>query len=132
MTLRTSFVGPEKETKRSLLEWAFSMSGKEVKGFTNHKWNGLSTIYFAEAAEKIYKENIYKEGVYHVYSPDAVTKFELVNIFNDVFSLGMQVEPAEAKESCDRSLSSVYDISSRICTKQISEQVKELQTFFKL
>lgn len=37
MTLRTSIIGPEKNSNRSLLGWAVSQKGKAVNGFTNHK-----------------------------------------------------------------------------------------------
>lgn len=132
MTLKTSFVGPEKNTKRSLLEWAFSQKGKTISGFTNHFWNGVTTIQFAQIIEKIINQNLYREGLFHIYSPDTVTKFELVNLFNEIFSLNMHIKPVEAKEFCDRSLYSVYELSSKVSDISIKDQLINLKEFFKL
>lgn len=132
MTLRTSFIGPEKNSGRSLLEWAFAQKGKTINGFTNHWWNGVSTLNFARITEKIMKENRYAEGIFHIFSPDTLTKFELVSIFNDVFKLGMTINPVEAAELCDRSLSSIYPLASAVSQIPIREQVEELKDFFNL
>ena len=132
MTLRTSFIGPEKNSSRSLLEWAFAQKGKTINGFTNHWWNGVSTLNFARIVETIIKENKYADGIFHIFSPDTLTKFELVSIFNDVFNLGMNINPVEAAESCDRSLSSAYPLASAVSRIPIREQVEELKDFFNL
>lgn len=132
MNLRTSIIGPERQSNKSLLGWAFSQKGKKVNGFTNHKWNGVTTLQFAKLAEKIMLEGIYKEGLFHLHSPDAMTKYEMVSAFNEIFSLGMTVSPAEAPEFCDRTLSSVYPLSKNISTLGIKEQVIELKEFFSL
>ncbi|MFI5145056.1 MAG: NAD-dependent dehydratase, partial [Ignavibacteria bacterium] len=132
MVLRTSFVGPENGRSRSLMEWAFSQKNNSVKGFTNHRWNGVSSIYFAEIARKIIDENLYEEGVYHIYSPGTVTKYELLQIFDKVFKLGLTISPAEASEKCDRSMSSIHTLSSKIVTKTIESQMTELKHFFNL
>ena len=45
MVLRTSIIGPEwGGNKRSVVEWVLSQRGKEINGFTNHRWNGLTTL----------------------------------------------------------------------------------------
>jgi len=132
MVLRTSFVGPENGRSRSLLEWAFSQKGKKVNGFTNHWWNGVSSLYFAEIIEKIINENLYTEGIHHIYSPDTVTKLELLQIFNRVFGLDLTISPAEAAEKCDRSLASIYDTSKKVSVKTIESQIAGLKDFFKL
>jgi dTDP-4-dehydrorhamnose reductase len=132
MTLRTSIIGPEKETNVSLLNWAFSMRGKKVNGFTNHFWNGVTTLQFAKVTEKIMLEGMYSDGLFHLHSPDTISKCELLEMFNNTFGLDLTVNPAEAKEFCDRSLSSVYPLSRNISKLTIAEQVKELKEFFSL
>lgn len=132
MVLRTSFVGPEKGTNRSLFEWTFSQRGKQINGFTNHRWNGISTLNFAEVCEQILDKGLYEERIFHIHSPNVITKYELLKIFNDVFELNLTIMPIESAELCDRSLSSIYELSSKVCTKPIIEQVRELKTFFRL
>ncbi|MFA3783811.1 dTDP-4-dehydrorhamnose reductase family protein [Melioribacteraceae bacterium 4301-Me] len=132
MVIRTSIIGEENSNSRSLLEWAKSQAGKEVNGFTNHLWNGVTTLYLAEIIEKILKNNLYQKGIFHIYSPDTVNKYELLNIFNEVYDLKLKINPVEAKESVDRSLASIFPLASKICTKMLDQQVREMSEFFKL
>jgi dTDP-4-dehydrorhamnose reductase len=131
MVLRTSIIGEEKGQSRSLLEWAKSQAGKEVNGFTNHKWNGVTTLYLAEIIENILKNNFYQKGLFHVHSPNTVNKYELLNIFNEVYELKFsKINDIEAKDTVDRSLSTVYKLSSKVCTKTLQQQVREMKEFF--
>jgi dTDP-4-dehydrorhamnose reductase len=133
MVLRTSIIGEEKNNSRSLLEWAKSQKGKEVNGFTNHLWNGVTTLYLAEIIENILKNNLYKEGIFHIHSPNTVNKFELLNLFNDIYQLNyLKINPVEAKDKIDRTLSSVYDLTKNVCTKKLEEQISEMKNFFEV
>lgn len=132
MTLRTSFIGPENGRGRSLLEWAFAQRGKTISGYTNHIWNGVSTVNFARIAEKIMLEGLYEKGIFHIFSADSATKYELVSLFNEVYSLNMKINAVEGPEFCDRSLSSIYPLSGKVSMLTIREQVRELKQFFGL
>lgn len=126
MTLRTSIIGEEKNRSRSLLEWAKSNKGQEVNGYANHFWNGVTTHYLSAVMEKIIGDNLYTKGLFHMHSPDVVSKYELLRIMSDAFHLDLKVNKADGPGFCDRSLSSVYDLSSRLVTKTIREQVEEI------
>ncbi|HQF37062.1 MAG TPA: SDR family oxidoreductase [Candidatus Dojkabacteria bacterium] len=130
MTLRTSIIGEEKGQSRSLLEWAKSQSGKEINGFTNHFWNGITTVYLAEIVRCIISENLYQYGIFHIHSPNTVSKYELMTIINDVYNLSMRINPFKANVLIDRSLASIYSLSSHIVKKQIKQQIVELMEFF--
>jgi dTDP-4-dehydrorhamnose reductase len=132
LTLRTSIIGPEKETNVSLLNWAFSQKGGQVNGFTNHYWNGVTTLQFAKLTEKIILDSMYEEGLFHLHSPDTKTKSELLHLFNDTFGLNITINPVEADKFCDRSLSSIYPLSGNISKQTIAGQLKELKEFFTL
>lgn len=131
MVLRTSIIGEENGQSRSLLEWAKSQKGNEVNGFTNHKWNGVTTLFLAEIIEKILTKDLYQKGVFHIHSPNTVTKYELLKIFNRVYDLQLKIKPVEAKEYCDRSLRSVKRLSNNLVNKTITEQLKEMREFFR-
>lgn len=130
MVLRTSIIGEENGQSRSLLEWAKSQFGKEVNGFTNHWWNGVTTVYLAEVIERIFQNGLYQKGIFHVHSPNTVTKYELLNIFNDAYELNLKINSTEAKESCDRSMASVYPLCKRVVLKTIEQQTTEMKMFF--
>jgi len=129
MVLRTSIIGEEKETKRSLLEWARNQAGNEVKGFTNHWWNGVTTVYLAEIIDAILHRDLYQPGVFHVHS-EGVNKYELLKLFNQVYQLDLKIEAVEWKTSCDRRLKSVHELSRLVSTKPLSRQLQEMKSFF--
>ena len=130
MTLRTSIIGEEKSQSHSLLEWARSQREKQVNGFTNHYWNGVTTVYLAEIIEKIIKQNLYKEGIFHIFSTNSVNKYELLSIINTTYKLNLKINSFEANISIDRTLSSIYKLSNKVCTKKLSQQIKEMKNFF--
>lgn len=132
MVLRTSIIGEENGQSRSLLEWAKNQSGNSVDGFTNHKWNGLTTVYLAEVIMKILKNNLYQKGIFHIHSPNIVTKYELLEIFNEIYQLKFsKISAIEAQIAVDRCISTIYDLSAQVCTKTIQQQIKEMRAFFK-
>lgn len=130
MVLRTSIIGEEYGQSRSLLEWAKSQAGKKVSGFVNHLWNGVTTVYLAEIIENLVTNNLYREGIFHIHSPNTITKYELLSIFNDAYKLSLTITSAKAPQPCDRSLSSNYSFSHQLVTKTIAQQVNEMKLFF--
>lgn len=130
MTLRTSIIGEEKNKSRSLLEWAKSQSGKTVKGFTNHFWNGVTTLYMAEVIENILNKSLYHKGIFHIHSLETVNKYELLRMFNEIYELDLTIIPSEAPESVDRSLASVYSLNATVVSKPLREQIEEMRKFF--
>lgn len=132
MTIRTAIIGEERGHYRSLIEWAKSQRGGTVNGYVNHYWNGVTTVHLAEVIEKILDNEIYTEGIFHLFSPNAVSKKELLEVLNEVYELNLTVQPAEAPVFCDRTLSSVYSLSSHLCTKTIMMQLYEMKEFFEM
>ncbi len=130
MTLRTSIIGEEKGQNRSLLEWVLSQKGKEVNGFTNHYWNGITTVYLAEIIEKIFNNNLYQKGIFHIFSKKSVSKYELLKIINDVYNLNIKIRPFEADTKIDRTLDSIFNLSRNLVKKSISKQIKDMKEFF--
>ncbi|MFZ4619446.1 MAG: sugar nucleotide-binding protein [Bacteroidota bacterium] len=132
MTLRTSIIGEEQDDNNSLIEWAKQQQGQTVDGIVNHFWNGVTTIHLAEIIEKIIENDAYAEGVFHLFSPNTVSKKELLEILNDAFGLHLKIVPAESSYYNDRTLTSNYPISRLFCTKTIHMQVYEMKEFFEL
>lgn len=130
MVLRTSIIGEESGQSRSLLEWAKSQAGNEVNGFTNHRWNGVTTLYLAEVIKNILDQDLYSKGIFHIYSPTSVNKLELLRIFDSVYELKLKINAVIAKDSVDRTMSSVKDLSQKVCTKELLVQVGEMKEFF--
>lgn len=131
MVIRTSIIGEENGQSRSLLEWTRSQAGKEVNGFTNHLWNGVTTLYLAEVIEKIFMNGLYQKGIFHIHSPNTVNKYELLQIIDRVYELKFpKINATEAKDAIDRSLASIYNLTNVVSVKTLENQIKEMKEFF--
>jgi dTDP-4-dehydrorhamnose reductase len=103
MVIRTSVIG-EGDFKGSLLEWVKGQ--KEINGFTNHFWNGVTCHHLAKEIGKIIKgEKWY--GVRHYFS-SPITKAQLVRDIAKVYGLDIKITDVEAPFSVDRTLDTVF------------------------
>lgn len=125
MVIRTSIIGEEIHNNCSLIEWAKSMKNKEVNGYLNHIWNGVTTKHYAELCEKIIIDNLYEEGIHHIFS-NAVSKNYLLKIISDKFGLNLTVRDFETPTKCDRALATVKKMNNLLGPKPIEQQIKEL------
>jgi len=127
MVIRTSIIGEELNNKLGLLEWVKSQEGKEVYGYTNHYWNGVTCLELAKIVEKIIIYRLYWTGVRHFHSPTSVSKYVLINMINSIYRLNIKLIPHETKK-LDRRLKSKMDLRN-FEIKELYEQIKELRHF---
>jgi len=125
MLLRTSIIGKEIHKKASLLEWAISQKGKDVKGFTNHFWNGVTTKQYAKICSQIIDNDLYENGLFHVFS-DIVDKYELMHLFNEHFKLDLSITAFETEQKCDRTLSTIKELKGKLQIPGLEQQISEL------
>lgn len=126
--IRTSIIGEETSNFLSLLEWVKSKRGLEVNGFTNHFWNGITCLQFAKICEQIIKEDIFWAGVKHVFSPQSVSKYELIKLISKVYDLNIKVNEYSSGEKCDRTLTTVRN-GIILQVPDLEEQLIELRNF---
>jgi dTDP-4-dehydrorhamnose reductase len=107
--LRCSIVGPEFKAFASLLEWfRHQNTGATVTGFTNHQWNGVTTLHFAALCAGIIKQDLPLEHLQHVIPAGAISKHEMLQLFRNEFQrTDIEVAPAEAGVRIDRTLDTV-------------------------
>ena len=127
--IRTSIIGEELNHKRSLVEWIKSNTGGEINGYSNHYWNGITCLQYAKIVEYMILNNIFWEGVRHIYSPTTVSKYELANIINDTYNLGIKINKFETDTVVDKSLSSIYEENKLFNIPELENQVKEMYIF---
>ena len=71
MTIRCSIIGHENRTPVSLMDWFLSQrNSAEVRGYTNHFWNGVTTLSFARVVEGIIRQNTFSPGIVHLVPRD--------------------------------------------------------------
>lgn len=117
--LRTSIVGRELLTKKSLIEW-FLDQKKGVNGFENHNWNGLTTKAFGEFIYTLIINEIKTPNMLHVIPRNILSKYKLLKIFKQKFKTKFKINKYKAKVTIDRSLSTNHvKIINKIWKKTI-------------
>lgn len=125
MTLRTSIIGEEIHSYSSLISWVKSQNGKEISGYTNHLWNGMTTMQYGECCKQIIDENLYEIGTHHLHSDD-VSKFDLVSLIANSFDLDIKINPVVVEKPCNRTLRTNKELNSKLKIKKIKNQLESL------
>lgn len=125
MVLRTSIIGEEINNHYSLISWCKSQKNKEVNGFINHFWNGITTLQYAKCCHSIIKDNLYNHGLYHIFS-DQHSKYEMLNMFNNKWDLNMKINAVKAAYDCDRTLNTIKDLNSKLNIPILKKQLEEI------
>lgn len=128
--IRTSIIGEETLNKRSLLEWVRSNKGGSVNGYTNHFWNGVTCLQLAKLVATLISEDKLWSGVRHIHSPTVVSKYELVNMINDIYELGITVNEFRTEEAVDKTLVSIHPHAYSI--PDLVRQIKIQKEFIQL
>ena len=127
--IRTSIIG-ENSKGISLLEWVKSNKHKKIHGYANHYWNGITCLQFAKIVQHMIDNNLFWQGVRHVFSPQSVAKADLVEMISDEYNLNVCVEKVHV-DLCNRTLSTIYqDHRSLLDTiPDLSTQLQQLHKY---
>lgn len=114
LNIRASIIGYELSGNTSLLGWFLSNKDNEtVSGFTNHFWNGITTLQFSELCQQIIDKGNFDEirkinHVIHYVPNESIAKNDLLVLFNSVFNRNIIIQPKNYLPSIDRTLISNY------------------------
>ncbi len=128
--IRTSIIGKEVFNKTSFLEWVLSNHNKQIDGFTDHMWNGITCLEYCKIIEKIIVNNMFWKGVRHIYSPTSVSKYELAVIISNIFKLHIEITSIKSKIPIDKTLLSIYNNEFEI--PELFIQINDLKSFLLL
>lgn len=103
LTLRMSTVGHELRGNRGLLEW-FLAQDKQVRGYKNMLFSGISTIEVARVIDEYVLPNAQLTGIYHV-SSSAISKYDFLKAIAEKYQKKIMIEPDESV-MIDRTLDS--------------------------
>lgn len=126
MILRTSIVGQETHNFVSLFSWAQSRAGKKIDGYNTHFWNGLTTKCYAKICEKIILDDLYETELFHVFAADDVSKYQLLQYFNDIFSLNLEITKTQP-EKIDRTLRTTKSLCSKLDIPTVKEMIIDMK-----
>ena len=103
LTLRTSIIGHELQTKYSLLSW-FLDQKKPIKGYKNAIFSGLTALEIAKFLDKFIIPNKKLNGMYHL-SGNTISKYELLNLVKSFYKKDIKII-IDKKVKINRSLNS--------------------------
>ena len=120
ITLRTSTIGHELQSKYGLLDWFLSQETR-CKGYTRAVFSGLPTVVFAQIVRDIVIPNNGLAGLYHV-AAKPIAKFELLKLIARQYGKTIDIVPDESL-SIDRSLNATR---FRLATGYVAPEWPEL------
>ncbi len=109
--IRTSIVGPEKNSNFSLWNWFVNNERQIIDGFTNVFWNGITTLQWAEICEFIIENPENFENVIQVGS-EKLSKYQLLSKFNNFLHLNKKINPVLNKKNINKCLESDINLPS--------------------
>lgn len=92
LTLRTSIIGPELNSNGiGLFHWFMQQEG-EINGYREAYWTGVTTIELAKAILAAIDQNL--TGLHHLVNDEKINKYDLTNLFKNVFKKDtVQIKP---------------------------------------
>jgi dTDP-4-dehydrorhamnose reductase len=104
--LRCSIIGPEPKCHVSLLDWFLGQpQGAGVKGFTNHDWNGVTTLHYAKVCHGILRAGLDLPHLLHVVPTGTIAKSDLLRAFASSYGrTDIIIDPVAAPTVVDRTL----------------------------
>lgn len=105
--LRCSIIGPEIKAYKSLLDWFLGQpEGARINGFTNHHWNGITTLHFARICQGIIKKRMAIPHIQHIVPSNLISKADLLKCLAKKFKRhDITITDINAPEFIDRTLS---------------------------
>lgn len=139
LNIRCSIIGPEEDHKAFLLEWFLTQQdGATVNGFSHHRWNGVTTLQFAQLCKEIiFKQRfdalVQQSRVHHFVPNGSVTKYELLQLLNEVFEKKVTVKEFRGTDVVDRVLTTRYDHIARFYPQTtVKAELRALKDFQRL
>ena len=137
LNVRCSIIGPELKGRVSLLEWFLANpDGAELNGFAHHRWNGVTTLQFAQLCETIIAANAYEallrvSHTHHFVPNDALDKFELLCEMQRAYGTKFRIRKVDnVGPPVDRTLASRFGVLRELVGQSsIAEALDELRRY---
>ena len=109
MLIRCSIIGREMKSFVSLIEWVLKQPiGAKINGFTNHFWNGVTTLQFSEIVSGVLKTDGFRKGTVHLVPSNVISKNKLIKLIAAEFGrTDLEICDFVAENAVNRSLVTV-------------------------
>jgi dTDP-4-dehydrorhamnose reductase len=105
--LRTSFIGLQRPgSTPMLLEWLLGQpTGARINGYSNHRWNGVTTAVVARLFTRMIAEDFLPSGTFHLVPNYEYSKLDLLCEIAEIFGRDdLAIVPTQTPEFVDRRL----------------------------
>ena len=129
LTIRISIVGHELENNKSLLNWFLSQNNS-VQGYSNVKYNGLTTTEVGKILEVYILPNASLTGLIHISSSYTISKYELLLLVAKIYNKKIQIVKNSEKVENKTLDHSKFKAITGYISPTWEEMVKELKNQF--
>jgi dTDP-4-dehydrorhamnose reductase len=119
--IKSSIIGPELDSKTSLLEW-FLNSENNVKGYTKAMWSGITTLEWAKQCVNLIN-NWDKYKIENIIESTCLSKYDLLNLIKEIFNKKINITP-------DDSVIINKCLKGSIKVSNIKTQLQELKKYY--
>jgi dTDP-4-dehydrorhamnose reductase len=137
--VRCSIIGPEPKDFKFLIEWFIRQpQGASVNGFTNHSWNGVTTLHFTKLCQGIIETDTELQHMQHVVAGSTVTKAQMLHNLATAYGReDISISDVEAKTSVERTLATenpgfnamLWRAAGYETIPTVSQMIKELSEY---
>lgn len=126
LTIRTSIIGPDIDNKgKGLFQWIMKQKG-EVKGFSNVKWTGVTSLELSKAIDFSISNSI--DGLWNLTNQKIISKYDLISLIIKEFDISSVNLKEYSKKISNKSLISVRNINYKV--PDYSIMIKELNNYY--
>jgi len=129
LNIRCSIIGPSPYEKGGIIEWFLSCpENSTITGYTNHLWNGVTTLQYADLCRKIilkgtFDSIVQESGTHHFCPNRPVSKYRLLMLLKAALAKKIKIISAKSKSgNMKRILNSRYKSLKQICNYNMPMQ----------
>ena len=103
--IRSSIIGPESGKGFSLMNWFLKNTNPEVSGYSDHLWNGVTTLNFSKVIEGIIVNNKkYSKISQHLVPKNTISKANLLEELKVNFDKDIIINQTKSEQEVNRTL----------------------------
>lgn len=134
IVIRTSIIGPELGTSFGLFSWFVNNTSSKLSGYTNHLWNGVTTLQLAKVIESMLEPGQRPFPIItHAVCEAPVSKHTLLCQINTIWSLKKQIGTVKTAQGVNHILRNNVSIFPETFERDgpsIEQQLKELKEWY--
>jgi len=90
LTIRCSMIGRELYNYTELFEWLYTMKNKDIEGYSNVIYSGVTTVWMGKVIKMILKDHTNVSGIFNI-SSEPISKYHLLLKLSKAFNLNVNI-----------------------------------------